>query len=79
MNHSPEDIEATLQRHTREIVELREELRTLKESQSRKDVQAHVERRIAEIEAEIRLHELQEEIAREQGGKRKRRRFLLFG
>jgi hypothetical protein len=65
MNESAE-IQAAIERHNREIVELREELHALKDGQARKELKQQIDQRIAELEADIKLQELQETMAKEQ-------------
>jgi hypothetical protein len=73
------DSQEAVKRHNREIQELREELRVLKDGQAKKALQAEIDRRIAELEADIKLQELQEVMAKERQRKRRRRSEVGFG
>ena len=64
-----ENIQTAIQRHNREISELREELHALKDGQARKELKQQIDQRIAELEADIKLQELQETMAKEQAEK----------
>lgn len=73
MNPADGDLAAAIARHEREIGELRRQIEALHEGHAREQVQAQIDRRIAELQAEIDLQELQETMAREAAEKARKR------
>lgn len=69
MSNSPLDIQATIERHNWEIAQLQNELRSLKDGYTRKQLEADIQKRVAELEADIKLQELQEQMAKEEAEK----------
>jgi hypothetical protein len=69
MREQSETIQRAIERHNREIAELRDELHALKDGQARKELKAQIDKRIAELEADIKLQELQETMAKEEAEK----------
>lgn len=80
MEMDADDLQAAVERHNREIADLRDELHALKEGQAKKDLEVLIRKRISDLEADIKLKELQEKMAAEEAkreeAQRKRRRFL---
>jgi hypothetical protein len=70
------DIRTTVERHEREIKELRLQLQALRNAHAKEQLEAEIAKRIAELEADIRLQELQEEIAQETAKKHHKRKLF---
>ena len=77
MGSTENDVRETIARHERELADLRQEIKALQDGYHKERLEAQISRRIAELEAEIQLQELQETIAREEAEKQRKRR--LFG
>src|SRR5438309_2332350 len=77
MNCNPHDLQVTIERHNREIAELQTELRSLKDGYARKQIEADIQSRISKLEADIKLQELQEQMAKEEAERQTKKRGLF--
>jgi signal transduction histidine kinase len=77
---SPIDLNVTekVARHEREIADLRRQVQALQDGHAKEQLQAQIAARIAELEADIKLQELQEVMTKEQAAKQRKRRFFLW-
>lgn len=66
----------TIARHEREISDLHRQVQALQDGYAKEQLQAQITKSISELEAEIKLQELQETVAKEEAEKRRPRRFF---
>jgi hypothetical protein len=76
MSASDADLSETIARHEREIAELHAQVKVLQEGHAKEQLEAQIARRVAELEADLKLQELQEAMAQEQAPKKRHHRFL---
>ena len=77
MSSEQNRIEQAVARHTREIAELQEQLQALKDGHAKQELQAELDQRVADMEAEIRLQELQETMSKEQQAEPRKKRWFF--
>lgn len=75
MTSSETDLRDTIARHEREIADLRAQVKAIQDGHVKEQLEAQIAHRIAELEADLKLQEMQEAMAKEQQGKRHKRRF----
>ncbi len=78
MNSSNADLTETIARHEREIADLRAQVKAIQDGHVKEQLEAQIAGRIAELEADLKLQEMQEAMALEEAEKQrkeKRRRF----
>jgi cell division protein FtsL len=77
MSGEDEDLRTAISRHEREIAELQEQVKQLREGRAREELEAEITRRMNALETDLKFQELQETIAREEAekGRHKRGRF----
>jgi hypothetical protein len=66
-------LQEAIARHDREIAALKIELAALKDGTAKKQLEDEIAQRIAALEADIKLQELQETIDKEQAEKQRKR------
>lgn len=76
MGSSDADLTRTIARHEREIADLRAQVKEIRDGHARDELEAHIARRVAELEADLKLMELQEEMAPEPERRPRRWRFF---
>lgn len=76
MTSSDANLIETITRHEREIAELRAQVNAIRDGQAREQLEAQIARRVTELEADLKLMELQEAMAQETAHQSHRRRFF---
>jgi hypothetical protein len=66
-------MQEAIARHDREIAALKVELAAIKDGTAKKELEDKIAQRIAALEADIKLQELQEEIDKEEAEKHRKR------
>jgi hypothetical protein len=69
------DLTETIARHEQEIADLKAQVRAIQDGHVKEQLEAQIGRRIAELEADLKLQEMQEAMAKAQPGKRRKRHF----
>jgi hypothetical protein len=76
LNSSDAELKATIARHEREIDELQEQVRVLQDGHMRERVEAEIARKMNHLEADLKLQELQESMAKEEEDKHRKHGFF---
>jgi hypothetical protein len=79
MNKDESDLASTIARHEREIDELQEHVKVLEDGHMKERVEAEIAKKMTHLEADLRLQELQETMAKEQEQPQRKRRFFHRG
>jgi hypothetical protein len=75
MPSSDTDLRETISRHERDIADLQAQVKALQDGHAKEQLEAQIARRVAELEADIKLQEMQEAMAKEQTHRRRKRHF----
>jgi hypothetical protein len=70
------ELRRAIARHEREINELREHVKALEDGHMKERVEAEITKKMADLEADLKLRELQETMAKEQEQLRRKHRFF---
>lgn len=79
MSTEETDLRGIIARHEREIDELQAHVKMLEDGQVKERVEAEIARKMTLLEADLRLQELQETMAKEQEQPRRKHRFFHRG
>jgi hypothetical protein len=79
MGSEETDLRGTIARHEREIDELQEQVRVLQDGHMKERVEAEIAKKMTLLEADLRLQELQETMAKEQEQPKRKHRFFHRG
>jgi hypothetical protein len=74
MSSAERDLRITIARHEREIDELQEQVKVLQDGHMKERVEAEIARKMTHLEADLRLQELQETMAKEEEEAKHRKR-----
>jgi hypothetical protein len=73
MSGDETDLRDTISRHEREIDELQEQVRLLQDGHVKERVEAEIAQKMTLLEADLKLHELQETMGKEEAAKQRKR------
>jgi chromosome segregation ATPase len=76
MSPSDADLTDTIARHEREIADLRAQVQEIRDGRARDQLEWEIARRVAELEADLKLMELQEAMTEEPAQRSHWRRFF---
>lgn len=65
MNPSDADLSGTIARHEREIADLQAQVKAIQDGHVKEQLESQIAARISELEADLKLQEMQEAMAKE--------------
>jgi Skp family chaperone for outer membrane proteins len=78
MGSGEHNLTETIARHEREIADLRAQVKAIQDGHVKEQLEAQIAHRISELEADLKLQEMQESMVKEQAGKESKERRRRF-